>query len=119
MAYQSTEFNKCDGNKAYVIEVQESAGAAGGRAAGMGVRKPFRITRFKCEGAGYTRTFECTEPSDIEKFEIPYHSTAMDVTLSSGATVVVSGVVDPEIFEQYEEIVEKLGNHPVKRFKPD
>ncbi|MEM3670807.1 MAG: hypothetical protein QW767_03580 [Thermoprotei archaeon] len=108
VAYSSIDFRDCVGNRVYVIEVLEQQGAAGGRAAGMGLRVPVKITKFECSGNRLLPTFVTEDASRIELFELPYHSVAQDVVLPDGTTLVVSGVVDPDLVESYDRLVESF-----------
>jgi len=105
--------NELDGgafvdNTVFVIEVQEAAGAAGGRAAGMGLRKPVRVHGFRFEGRVVTKFFETPNESEVELFELPYHATAMDVVLPDGSQRVVNGVVDFDLANAYEQVVKQI-----------
>jgi hypothetical protein len=91
-------------NVAYVIEVEERSGAAGGRAAGIGLRKPTAIMGYTFDGEHWTLLNKVTHEQEISKYELPYHATAMDVTLPNGSTVVVSGVIDPGLVSTYQAL---------------
>jgi hypothetical protein len=93
------------GNKVFVLMVEESRGSAGGRAAGSGSRRIDRIYGFSCVDGVCSRIFESDAQSKIELFDIPYSAVAMDIRLSDGRPVVVQGVIDSELISAYLNIV--------------
>jgi hypothetical protein len=95
-------------NTVYVVEVQEAAGVAGGRAAGMGLRKPVGIHGFRFKDGVITEFFETFNEEEISLFELPYHATAIDVLLPDGSQKVVSGVIDPDLVEAYQHVVQQI-----------
>ena len=93
------------GNKVFVLMVEESRGSAGGRAAGSGSRRIDRIYGFSCVDGVCSQIFESDAQSMIELFDIPYSAVAMDIRLSDGRPVVVQGVIDSELISAYLNIV--------------
>ena len=94
-------------NTIFVLMVKESAGSAGGRGGGSGMRKIDRIVAFKIIGNSDEQIYETQDSQEIEKFDIPYSAVAMDIVLESGAPSVVQGVIDPEMVNRYLEIIRK------------
>lgn len=96
-------------NDIFILLVQESAGSAGGRAAGFGYRRVERIYGFSCHESGKcTKFFDTTEQDKIDQFDIPYSAVAMDIKLSDGRTYVVQGIVDPNFVATYRSVVSNL-----------
>jgi len=95
-------------NEIFILMVQESKGSAGGRAGGSGHRHIARIYGFACDGGGCRKFFESSEIDEVEKFEIPYSSVAMDIRLSDGREYIVQGVVDPGFVASYHSVINNL-----------
>ncbi len=93
-------------NCVYVLDLQQSApGAAGGRVGGIGERKLERIRRFQFEKEVWTKNYETDDAEKLEKFELPYHAASVGVTMPDGPEKVVTGVVDPQLVEIYNETI--------------
>lgn len=93
-------------NCVYVLDLQQSApGAAGGRVGGIGERKLHRIRRFQVEKEVWTKNYETDDAEKLEKFELPYHAASLGVTMPDGPEKVVTGVVDPQLVEIYNETI--------------
>jgi len=97
-------------NDIFILMVQESAGAAGGRGGGSGSRKIDKVMAFSCYKGICSKDFESTDLEKIEQFEIPYSAVAMDIKLSSGRPLVVQGLVDPDFVSSYRELINKMKN---------
>jgi hypothetical protein len=95
-------------NDVFVLMIEESAGSAGGRAAGVGHRRIDRIYGFSCSGGLCTRFFETSDQEKIERFDIPYSAVAMDIRLSDGTPYVVQGIVDADFVASYRSVVSNL-----------
>jgi hypothetical protein len=95
-------------NEIFILFVQESAGSAGGRAAGVGHRHVDRIYGFSCSGGVCTKFFETSDQETIDKFDIPYSAVAMDIRLSDGTPYVVQGLVDLDFVASYRSVVSNL-----------
>jgi hypothetical protein len=91
----------------FFLLVQESRGSAGGRGGGSGTRRIERILGYDCENGECKNIFDTTDPSIIEKFEIPYSAVAMDITLQDGNDLVVQGIVDPGLINDYKNLIPK------------
>jgi hypothetical protein len=93
-------------NCVYVLDLQQSVpGAAGGRVGGIGERKLQRIRRFQLEKEIWTKNYETDDAEKLEKFELPYHAASLGVTMPDGPEKVVTGVVDPQLVEIYNETI--------------
>ena len=93
-------------NSVYVLELPGAApGAAGGRIGGLGERRVQRVLCFRKENDRWMKVYETDVPEKVEKFDLPYHAAGLDVILPDGSTMVVSGVVDPELVRSYNESV--------------
>jgi hypothetical protein len=46
----------------------------------------------------------------ISKFNIPYSAVAMDISMNDGSSVVVQGIVDPEMIQTYKHLIEGFSN---------
>jgi hypothetical protein len=95
-------------NYIFILMVQESRGSAGGRAGGSGSRKIDKIIAFSCSKGVCNRYFETLEPEKIAQFEIPYSAVAMDIVLSTGKQVVVQGLIDHDIVNNYRELTNNV-----------
>jgi hypothetical protein len=95
-------------NDIFILMVQESHGSAGGRAGGSGGRKIDKVIAFSCSKGICDRYFETFEPEKIDQFEIPYSAVAMDIILSTGKQMVVQGLIDPDIINNYRELTNNL-----------
>jgi hypothetical protein len=92
------------GNEIFILMVEDSQGSAGGRAGGSGSRRIDRVMGFSCRDGKCVKFFEASEQEKIELFNIPYSAVAMDIKLSTGESIVVQGIVDPELIEAYKAI---------------
>lgn len=106
----STEIDLSRRNKIdiFFLIVQESRGSAGGRGGGSGSRRIERIFGYTCNNGECEIMFDTSDESKIEEFEIPYSAVAMDIRLQDGNSMVVQGVVDPDLIMKYKEIIAKL-----------
>jgi len=106
----STEIDLSRRNKIdiFFLIVQESRGSAGGRGGGSGSRRVERIFGYTCNNGECKIIFDTSDESKIEEFEIPYSAVAMDIRLQDGNSMVVQGVVDPDLIMKYKEIISKL-----------
>lgn len=92
-------------NSVYVLELPGSApGAAGGRVGGIGERRIQRIHCFRLMSGRWMKIYETESDERLEKFELPYHAAGLPVVLPDGTERVVSGVVDEELVEKYNQI---------------
>ena len=91
-------------NDIFILMVEDSRGSAGGRAGGSGSRRIDRVISFSCKDGTCIKYFETSEQEKIELFTIPYSAVAMDIKLSTGESIVVQGIVDPELIEAYKGI---------------
>lgn len=106
----STEIDLSRRNKIdiFFLIVQESKGSAGGRGGGSGSRRVERIFGYTCNNGECKIIFDTSDESKIEEFEIPYSAVAMDIRLQDGNSMVVQGVVDPDLIMKYKELISKL-----------
>jgi hypothetical protein len=106
----STEIDLSRRNKIdiFFLIVQESRGSAGGRGGGSGSRRVERIFGYTCNNGECKIIFDTSDESKIEEFEIPYSAVAMDIRLQDGNSMVVQGVVDPDLIMKYKELISKL-----------
>ncbi len=91
-------------NDIFILMVEDSQGSAGGRAGGSGSRRIDRVIGFSCNDGTCVKCFEASEQEKIELFNIPYSAVAMDIKLSTGESIVVQGIVDPELIKAYKGI---------------
>jgi hypothetical protein len=99
---------KFSDNFIVIFMVEDSRGSAGGRAAGYGSRRVSEIIIFSSVHGHYSKLFEILDELSISKFEIPYSAVAMDIQLTDGTSMVVQGIVDPELIRSYITIIEEL-----------
>jgi len=93
-----------------IFIVEESSGAAGGRAAGYGSRRITKIVTFATIHGRYEKILETNDDRVISKFNIPYSAVAMDISMNDGSSVVVQGIVDPEMIQTYKHLIEGFSN---------
>ena len=94
-------------NTIIILMVRESRGSAGGRGGGSGVRKIEKILVFEIEKNSDKLIFETSSEDKIENFEIPYSAVALDIVLRSGEKYVVQGIVDPQMVNDYLDLIKK------------
>lgn len=104
VASDELDFSSGREAKVYVLEVEGSPGAAGGRAGGFGSRRVSCVRGYLVRGASSSKFYETRDEAQIGRFSVPYHATAMDVLLPDGSSVVVKGVVDPELVSEYDSL---------------
>ncbi len=93
-------------NCVYVLQLPTSApGVAGGRIGGIGERRIQKISCFRQENGKWIKAYEIENPEKLEKFELPYHAAGLSVVLPDGSEKVVSGVVDQEFVQRYNEAI--------------
>ncbi len=93
-------------NIVFVLMVEESRGAAGGRGGGSGNRKIDKVIGFKINKNNNLKIFETENAEMIEKFDIPYNAVAMDIILETGEPYVVQGITDKDMINSYLKIIE-------------
>ncbi|HYB84229.1 MAG TPA: hypothetical protein VED86_02785 [archaeon] len=93
-------------NCVYVLELPTSApGAAGGRVAGIGERKIQKAYCFRQAAGRWLKVYETETADKLERFMLPYHAAGLSVRLPNQSEKVVSGVIDPELIAEYNQIV--------------
>lgn len=92
-------------NCVYVLQLPTSApGAAGGRIGGIGERRIQKLRCFRLENGKWMKIYETEDEEKLRKFELPYHAAGLTVILPDGTERVVSGVIDEEYVQKYNEI---------------
>lgn len=99
---------KTSDNFIVIFMVEDSPGSAGGRAAGYGSRRVSEIIIYSSVQGHYSKLFEIDDELSISKFEIPYSAVAMDIQLTDGTSMVVQGIVDPELIQSYMPTIEEM-----------
>jgi len=93
-------------NCIYVLELPGAApGSAGGRVGGIGERRVQRALCFRQAEGKWIKIYETDSPDKLDGFDLPYHAAGLSVLLPDGAEKVVSGVVDQELIDKYNQIV--------------
>ena len=108
VAHNDIDLSKDNQNDIFILMVKESLGSAGGRGGGAGSRKINWVLAFSCSNGVCNKYFETFEPEKIDLFEVPYSAVAMDIRLSTGRQLVVQGVVDSNLINNYRELVNNL-----------
>jgi hypothetical protein len=105
VAEDSIDLSRSEGrNCVYVLELPSAApGAAGGRIGGLGERRVQRVLCFRRESDKWLKVYETDVGEKVEKFDLPYHAAGLDVVMPDGSTRVISGVVDPELVQAYND----------------
>jgi hypothetical protein len=80
-----------------------SAGSAGGRVGGIGERRLEKLYCFRQENGRWFKVYETDNLEKLERFELPYHAAGLSVVLPDGTEKVVSGVIDEEFIQKYNE----------------
>jgi hypothetical protein len=103
VAEDSIDLSRSEGrNCVYVLELPGAApGAAGGRIGGLGERRIQRVLCFRRESDKWLKIYETDVAEKVERFDLPYHAAGLEVVMPDGSTRVVSGVVDPELVQAY------------------
>ena len=93
-------------NCIYVLELPGAApGAAGGRVGGIGERKIQKAFCFRQAEGRWIKVYETESVDRLESFDLPYHAAGLSVRLPDSAERVVSGVIDQELTDKYNQIV--------------
>jgi hypothetical protein len=93
-------------NCLYILELPGTApGAAGGRVGGIGERRIQKAYCFRQTEGKWVKVYETESLEKLERFDLPYHAAGLGVVLPDGAERIVSGVVDQELTEKYNEII--------------
>lgn len=106
VAEASIDLRSSEGtNCVYVLQLPTSApGAAGGRIGGIGERRIQKLYCFRLENGKWMKIYETEDEGKLEKFELPYHAAGLTVILPDGTERVVSGVIDEEFVQKYDQI---------------
>jgi len=93
-------------NCVYVLELSSSGpGSAGGRIGGIGERKIQKAYCFRQTRERWLKVYETDAAEKLGRFSLPYHAAGLSVILPDKTERVVSGVVDPELVDEYNHIV--------------
>lgn len=91
-------------NLIFILYVEESSRAAGGRGGGSGNRRIERITGISSKNMIWSQIFDTVNQAVIEKFDIPYSAVAMDIEIDS-EEIVVQGLIDKDLITSYKKII--------------
>jgi len=80
-----------------------AAGAAGGRIGGIGERRIERLLCFRQVNGKWVKVYETEDSNKVGQFELPYHASGLSIMLPDGSERVVSGVVDEEFIQKYDQ----------------
>jgi len=107
VAENPIDLSMTDGeNCIYILELPSTAsGAAGGRVGGIGERKIQKAYCFRHAQGRWLKVYETESNDKLERFNLPYHAAGLSVRLPNRDERVVSGVVDPELIREYNQIV--------------
>lgn len=105
VAKEDIDLSNKNTNTIFILVIQESPGSAGGRGGGSGSRRISEIVAFSCSRTGCTKFFESNDMKEIDQFEIPYSAVALDIKLSTGMEVVVQGLIDSHLVQNYQELI--------------
>jgi len=106
VAQASIDLRSSEGtNCVYVLQLPTSApGAAGGRIGGIGERRIQKLYCFRLENGKWMKIYETEDEGKLGRFELPYHAAGLTVIFPDGTERVVSGVVDEEFVQKYDQI---------------
>lgn len=107
VADSAIDLRENEGRKCvYVLQLPTTApGAAGGRVGGIGERTLQKLYCFRQESGKWVKVYETEQPDKLEKFELPYHAAGLSIILPDGTEKVVSGVIDEEFVEKYNQVI--------------
>ena len=105
VASAELDLRKSEDCTVFILLVEESLGSAGGRAGGSGSRKISRIIGFGKHKSITNVIIDSRELEIIDRFDVPYSAVALDIVLSTGQELVVQGIVDSVLIEEYMQIV--------------
>jgi len=92
-------------NCIYILELPTSVpGAAGGRVGGIGERRIQKAYCFRQVDGKWTKVYETESLEKLESFDLPYHAAGLSIRLPDGTERVVSGVVDQELVDKYNQV---------------
>jgi len=92
-------------NCVYVLQLPTSApGAAGGRIGGIGERRIERLLCFRQVNGKWVKVYETEDSNKLGQFELPYHASGLSIVLPDGSERVVSGAVDEEFIQKYDQV---------------
>lgn len=94
-----------ESNSIYILQLPDDSHSAGGRIGGFGERRILKVYYFHYENGKCQKVYETEDEEKIAQFELPYHAAGLPVVLPDGTTKVVSGVVDRELVDSYNQIV--------------
>jgi hypothetical protein len=83
-------------NRIFVLQLPDQSTATGGRGGGLGERRIVRIYCFEFGNGECRKLREIEDDERLDAIDLPYHATAMAVTLPNGSEKLVTGVVDPD-----------------------
>ena len=93
-------------NCIYILDLPGAApGAAGGRVGGIGERKIQKAFCFRQAEGKWIKVYETESVDKLESFDLPYHAAGLSVRLPDAAERVVSGVIDQELIDKYNQII--------------
>ena len=93
-------------NRVYVLELPTSApGSAGGRIGGIGERKVLKLHCFRLSTGNWTKVCEIEDADKLERLELPYDATGLNVILPDGTDRAVTGVIDGDLLQRYDATI--------------
>jgi len=92
-------------NCVYVLELPTAPGSAGGHVGGIGEQKIQKGYCFRRVTGRWMKLYETESTEKLEPFNLPYHAAGLSVRLPDRSEKVVSGVVDPELIGEYNQLV--------------
>jgi len=95
-------------NSIFVLQLPEGIRTAMGSRGGYGERTIVRAYQFACGGGGCRRTRVVEDDAGLSGLEMPYHAAALPIVQPDGIERLVPGVVDPELAENYANLLEQL-----------
>ena len=97
--------NVSDMNRLFILQLPDQSTAAGGRGGGLGERRIVKMYRFEYGNGECRKLSDVEDEERLDRLDLPYHATAMQVILPDGAEKLVSGVVDPTFVTSYIQAV--------------
>jgi hypothetical protein len=101
--------NLPEANTVFVLQLPDDSTAAGGRGGGLGERRIVKMYHFRCRNGQYEKMPDIEDEARLDSLDLPYHATAMAVTLPDGSEKLVSGVVDPDYVSSYVHAIGASG----------
>jgi hypothetical protein len=101
------DLSSSSSNLLFIIMIDESVGAAGGRAGGFGQRTIARVLCFKVENSFATKILDTNDENILSSIDLPIGIARVPAIMSDKSEEMVYGVVDPDLVRDYCKVLLK------------